>query len=235
MDRLCRAGELPPQIYAFPGPFDERGVCTEPRQTIQITADVDLPLFIDMTQGFERPQLYDEAGEVVPTDVVTEEISQLEKWVALVPRDELQQLSRYEVRYPEGTTNMFGAPHPVDQLNWFVETVQGPLTVVETEPANGAVDVPLDATIRVTFSGPVAFYNDGNDFILDQQVGMEVSRVPVTFRERPGYVFEIEPEALVPSATYTLTLTDGLRALEDGNLRPLVDAPVTVVFQTAAQ
>lgn len=64
---------------------------------------------------------------------------------------------------------------------------------------------------------------------------MEINRVPVTFRERPGYVFEIEPEALVPSATYTLMLTDGLRALEDGNMRPLVDAPVTVVFHTVTQ
>jgi hypothetical protein len=34
---------------------------------------------------------------------------------------------------------------------------------------------------------------------------------------------------------HSLTVTDGLRALEDGNLRPLADAPVTVVFQTVAQ
>jgi lipoprotein-anchoring transpeptidase ErfK/SrfK len=99
-----------------------------------------------------------------------------------------------------------------------------PLTLVSSQPAVGAQDVPSDSTLALSFSAPVSVHG----------VQPTLSpTIPGTWAQASATTIQFQPSApLLPSSSVTITIpggTSGLRATDGG----MLPASVKVSFQVA--
>jgi hypothetical protein len=90
-----------------------------------------------------------------------------------------------------------------------VSAAQGPLIVLSTQPADGAVDVPIDAAISALFNRPINTSSiDSSSFNLKDNAGAPVAGTLLA----SGSTATFTPAApLTHGARYTATITTGVK------------------------
>lgn len=215
---------------------DEQGVCRVATPQ-SLTLPVPMPLFVDPASVAAEPWLQGPDGNRVAGTLIEDQLpSRVRRWTKFEPNSPLEPLTRYELHYPEGITNMFGREMPGENLVLPYLTDQAPLELVESVPVAGATDVAVDALFSVTFNGPLAQGLALESHILLERMGaggqVAVEQVPLTIREQPGYRFELEHAPLQPAESYRLRLTDQITASAASNV--LAGAPLTIDFTTTS-
>lgn len=142
------------------------------------------------------------------------------------PTEPLAMGAAYTVSVSSPITDLDGVPLQFTQ--WSFKTVPDtvPPTVVEQTPAPDATDVPIDATVWVTFSERVSGV-DGSTFVVrigGQQVSGSAIYDDVT------HTATFQPSGrLLPNTTYSVALSG---AITDRGNNPLAGAPITWTFTT---
>lgn len=169
--------------------------------TQAVAGDPELALITTSIEiAFSEPVDADDAADAIRLDPAVEGAA---SWsgstLIFTPADALELSTAYEVRVEPGVRDLAGnamteAPRP------FVFETAGRPRIVATDPADGAVDVPVEQTIGVTFSS-----------LMDTAVVAEELRIWPTIRydlRWNGEELEIVPgEPLRPDTEYEVRVS----------------------------
>ncbi|WP_170991291.1 DNRLRE domain-containing protein [Herbidospora galbida] len=166
------------------------------RETVVITSSEPLTSIPEYEEALTRSVYLPEPGEVVPA--MTEELVS----------------ANAQLRDGEGSligTDMLSPADPGEADDAGPQDGEDTVApkVVSTEPADGAIEVPLDSPVRVTFSEPVAEV----DIVLKDAQGVAVAG---SSEYDPAEVVTFTPaQALKPGTTYTAEIDGAIDLSEN--------------------
>jgi len=168
--------------------------------------------------NFDKITLADAKGATVAvTTTLTASV------LTITPSDPLAYSTEYTVTIPAGAVKDAADNTLPEDFSFNFTTMAEPDTtapeVESTDPANGAVDVPLDKVIKVIFNEDIVEGDAFADIVLKNAEGKEIS----TKVEISGSDLTIKPDAPLGFSTkYTVTIPAG--AVKDVAGNPLKEA-----------
>lgn len=179
---------------------------TASAQTIQLKFSENMDRLVDMSGSL---RLTDPNGKAVPVGLQwlnqqTVRVQPLEAWIS----------GRYQLQVTNGFEDWAGNGLVLPPNLAFNVDLTGP-QILRSEPANGAVDVPIDAVLRITLdedvpaanASPLAVQLSGRSGNPSQESGGLPSGTIGTKVSLQGRVLEVRPNwPLVPGNEYILSL-----------------------------
>jgi hypothetical protein len=197
--------------------IETEGVCPLVISTIPLNGAVGVPLrqIISATFNEEMNPTTINAATFIVTEAngtaVTGAVTYSGTTATFTPSSFLKPNTTYVGRIKTGAKDVMGNALQTDYVWTFSTGMLIVPTVITTDPANNATNVPLNKTITATFSMPMDPLTLNNfTFIVNQ--GTNAVAGTITYA---GSMVSFIPTApLIPNTIYTVTITNGAKNLD---------------------